>query len=291
MSYKFLICITAHNPLQRFDPLLAVLDGYWGLPGHKDIYIWIDHDHRQDKETLESLLEPYIDEINLEVVVAPPELTGYTLTWAHKPFLKTAIQSHHYDFYIYTENDMLFRPTHFHYWLKYKDKLKELNLEPGFCRYEALGGLRVPFDNHRRWSLTRATPNVWGEMDFKVRTYLTPHDEFVGFAALGNPYMGMMILDQEMANEYITTNSFDPVKSFEMTKFRCWPIADRSSMGIAFENLLPEQDHRRVVPLVRVGDTIEIAWCGLIEHLDTRYSEEMHLRGEELLDTEEFIVP
>ena len=71
MSYKFLICITAHNPLQRFDPLLAVLKGYSGIAGQKDIYIWIDYDHRQDKETLESLLEPYIDEIKLEVVVAP----------------------------------------------------------------------------------------------------------------------------------------------------------------------------------------------------------------------------
>lgn len=150
-----------------------------------------------------------------------------------------------------------------------------------------MNGRLIPFDNHKKWSLSAETPNVWGDRGYNVQTYLTPDEDFVCFASLGNPYMGMMILDHEMAKKYVNSVSCDPIKSFELTKFRCWPIADRSSMGLAFEGLKNTQEHRRVVPLVRVGDHIEIAECGLLEHMDTKYSQRMFTNGENLLELSE----
>jgi hypothetical protein len=117
---------------------------------------------------------------------------------------------------------------------------------------------------------------------------LTPLDDwFVGFVSLGNPYMGMMILDQEMAEKYVVSASSDPVKSFELTQFRCWPLADRSSMGLAFENLRPGQEHRRVVPVIKVDNSLQIAPCGLVEHCDTKYSRDLQDKLGRVLDLTE----
>ena len=290
MSYKFIIFVTAHNPLQRFDCLLETLRGYDELLGTKDVVIHIDYEHRDDKSELLELLCSNVKTLNIEVEVAPSEFEGFSLTWAHKQYFKKAVEAKAYDFYVYTENDMLFNTEHFIYWYTWKDRLRKLNLEPGFCRYESYKGKLVPFDNHRKWSLSGPTLAVWGERPYNVQTYITPSsEEIVCFASLGNPYMGMMILDQFMADEYIQSDSFDPFKSFALTKFRCWPIADRSSMGTAFENLRGSQEHRRVVPVVRSESSVYVHPCALIEHRDTKYSERLENELGSVLDITEFL--
>jgi hypothetical protein len=287
-DYKFLILITAHNPLARFDPLLKTLRGYEDIPGVKDVFIYIDYEHEADKDILKDLIESNVSFNSLSILVASESWQGYSLTWAHKGLLREAVLNQYYDFYVYTENDIYFTSENFLYWFLYKDKLKKLNLEPGFCRYESLGSKKVPFDNHKVWQLNKPTRDVWGDRPYQVESYLTPLDDwFVGFVSLGNPYMGMMILDQEMAERYVTSVSFDPIQSFELTQFRCWPLADRSSMGLAFENLQTRQEHRRVVPVVVLGDKLQIASCGLVEHCDTKYSLELEDKLGQILDTTE----
>lgn len=287
-DYKFLVFVTAHNPLSRFDALLKTLRGYEEIPGIKDVFIYIDYEHREDEDTLKELIESNVSFNSLQIIVASADWEGYSLTWAHKGLLREAVINKYYDFYVYTENDICFTSENFLYWFLYKDKLKKLNLEPGFCRYESYGSLMVPFDNHRVWQLNRPTRDVWGDRPYQVESYLTPLDNwFVGFVSLGNPYMGMMILDQEMAERYVISPSSDPVKSFELTQFRCWPVADRSSMGLAFDNLKKGQEHRRVVPVVKNGDKLQIAPCGLVEHCDTKYSSELDDKLGRVLDITE----
>jgi len=275
-DYRFLIFVTAHDPLARFDALLKTLRGYEEIPGIKDVFIYIDYEHEADEAVLKNLIESNVTFNSLNIVVASEEWKGFSLTWAHKGLLREAVENRYYDFYVYTENDICFGNENFLYWFLYKDRLKKLNLEPGFCRYESCAFKLVPFDNHKVWQLNRPTSDVWGDRPYQVESYLTPLDDcFVGFVSLGNPYMGMMILDQEMAEQYIRSTSFDPIKSFELTQFRCWPLADRSSMGLAFENLRPGQEHRRVVPIVKIDNRVQIAPCGLVEHCDTKYSLEL----------------
>ena len=191
---------------------------------------------------------------------------------------------------MYSENDMLFTQEHFDYWRDNKEALKELNLEPSFCRYELHGDLKIPFDNYKKYNLTDFTENVWHDIPHKATVYLTPtHEHFFGFVLLGNPYSGMMILDQEQADEYIGSVSAHPTLSHRLTCHRNWPIADRSSMGLAFENLNDGQDHRRVVPLVKKNGRAVIADVGLIRHLDHKYSETL-LRQTDCISTENMFV-
>ena len=146
MSNKFFVAVTAHNPLERFDVLLETLRAYNKIPGHKDFYIFIDFEHKQDKDIVFDLLEPNLGVCGLNIVVAEPEYTGFSLTWAHKPLLIQAVQAKTHDFYVYTENDMLFTHKHFDYWVSWKDKLKELisnSSSSSFLSEKACNGLSL----------------------------------------------------------------------------------------------------------------------------------------------------
>jgi hypothetical protein len=46
-------------------------------------------------------------------------------------------------------------------------------------------------------------------------------------------------------------------------------------MGLAFEGLNPEQEHRRVVPIIFKNGGVTIADCGLVLHRDTKYSQDL----------------
>jgi hypothetical protein len=282
-----LILITAHNPLSRFDPLLKCLKEYAKFSGNKTVVIYVDYEHKDDVYDFEELLEANTtQDLRIEVQIAGPEYKGYSLCWAHKDLLRLSVVQEAYDYYIYSENDMLFTREHFDYWLNYKDSLKELNLEPSFCRYELQGDLKIPFDNYKKWNLTEITEDVWHDIPHKATVYLTPTDpKFLGFILLGNPYSGMMVLDKEQAEEYIASPSSHIQISHMLTGHRNWPVADRASMGLAFENLNDGQDHRRVVPIVKKDSKIVIAEEGLIRHLDTKYSDEL-IKKAELITTE-----
>jgi hypothetical protein len=267
------IAVTAHDPLSRVESTLAVLRGYETLP--LDVYVefFIDHGHKCDVDEFSLIVKGHSHLKQVNFNVASSEYTGFSLCWAHKKHLTNRVLSRAHDYYMYSENDMLFGSDQFNYWHFYKDKLKKLNLEPGFCRYEEYRGLEIPFDNYKKWNLNGLTPNVWGDLPYECGVILTPKDpNFIGFTSLGNPYAGLMILDQEDAEKYISSQSCHPTLSHAKTGKRNWPIADRSSMGLAFEYLKSDQEHRRVVPIASCGDSVEIHSCCLVKHLDVKYS-------------------
>lgn len=278
------VAVTAHNPLSRIESTLAVLRGYERLP--LDVYVefFIDHEHSYDLDEFSLIVGSHVHLKRVSFSVADPSYTGFSLCWAHKPSLVRNVLDKKYDYYMYTENDMLFSAKQFSYWKDYKDKLKPLNLEPGFCRYEEYKDLDIPFDNYEVWNLQGPTKDVWGDRPYSCGFMLTPNDpNFLGFTSLGNPYSGFMIMDQEDAYRYIHSESCHPQLSYNKVGFRNWPIADRSSMGLAFEDLKPGQEHRRVVPIVSSSDSVEMHSCALVRHLDVKYSPQLY-KGEDTID-------
>ena len=267
------ITITAHSPLSRIETTLKVLKGYESLELEKEIEIVIDYNSRHDLDEFSMIVASHTKLERVAFAVAGPEYEGFKLCWAHKPTLINRIREKTHDFYMYSENDMVFTKKHFDYWFKYKDYLRSKNLEPGFCRVEKIKERLIPFDNYRQWNLLGDTEKVWGDIPYRSGLFITPYEtELVGFTSLGNPYNGMIILDQHDADIYIETDSCDPLKSYARTGKRNWPIADRSSMGLAFENIPSGREHRRVVPLAMDGDTLTIPDFALLEHLDNKYS-------------------
>lgn len=289
MVNKIWVAITAHKPLQRLNPLINVVRAYEEFPYEVSIRIYVDYESQDDVELLNSVLSAF-KKVETEVVVAPPAYEGWYLTWAHKTDLALAVLNRKADVYIYQENDMVLTVENFHYWMRWKAPLSRYNLEPGFIRYEDYERARVPFDNHYVYSLTKETENVWHNVGFTVPKILVISREFDLFVQVANPYYGAMILDQTDANQYIRSDSYDPHKSQIKVGIRNWPIADRSSMGVAFEDLPRGHQHRRCVPIKKVNDVyVPYEHC-LIKHDDFKYAPELNRRLGKVLDCSEMFV-
>jgi len=289
MSKKLWVAITAHNPLARLNPLINVLNEYEKFPHDVSVNIYVNYEAQDDVETLESVLEQFKN-IKIEVKVASPDYSGWYLTWAHKTDLALAILNRVADYYVYQENDVLIRKDNFDYFVKWKPVLGRYGLEPGFGLYENLDGRRIPIGNYERWSLKKETPNVWHNIGFTVPKILVVDFEVDFFIQLGSPYYCGMILDQHDGELYIRSDSFDPEKSYVKTGIRNWPIADRSSMGLAFEYLPPNFEHRRCVPVAKHHDHYEILEFGLIRHDDDKYSKQFKEKEKDLIYVEEMLV-
>lgn len=286
MKEKIWVAITAHKPMSRLNGLIDVLNEYLKFPFDFAVSIYIDYDSQNDVELLESVLEPY-KKLNVQVVVAAPNYENWYLTWAHKNDLALEILYKRADFYIYQENDMVLTLENFLYWRKWKPVLERRGLEPGFIRYENFESKRIPFDNHHVFSLTKETPNVWYDIGFTVPKILVVDYDVDFFVQVSNPYYGAMILNQADGEKYIRSDSFDPEKSYGKVGIRNWPIADRSSMGLAFEDVPAELEHRRCVPVVKENGAYVPHDAGLILHDDSRYAPELALKPEGVIDCKE----
>jgi len=283
MKEKIWVAITAHKPLSRLNSLVNVLNEYLRYPFDLDVKIYIDYESQDDVEILNSLLEPY-KKLRPEIVVAEPGYENWYLTWAHKTDLALQVLNKKADFYIYQENDMLITLENFLYWRKWRRVLGKRGLEPGFIRYELLNGLKIPFDNYYKYSLTKETPNVWYDIGFTVPKILVVDYDVDFFVQVANPYYGAMILNQEDGDKYIRSESFDPNLSFQKVGVRNWPIADRSSMGLAFEEPPDGLEHRRCVPVVKENGFYVPHSVGLLRHDDTKYAPDLALKHSDLLD-------
>jgi len=289
MKKTIWVAITAHNPLVRINPLINVISEYERYPHNVFLNIYINYEAQDDVETLETLLSQFKN-VNISIIVASPGFEGWYLTWAHKTDLALAVLNKKADFYIYQENDVLIRKNNFDYYRKWKPVLSRYGLEPGFALYEELDTKKIPIGNYEKWSLVKETPNVWHNIGFTVPKILVVDWEIDFFIQLGSPYYCGMILDQHDAELYIRSDSYDPEKSYAKTGIRNWPIADRSSMGLAFEYLPPSFEHRRCVPVCRSKNGYSISEFGLIKHDDTKYSKNLKEKGEKLICVEDMLV-
>ena len=285
---KLWVAVTAHNPLMRLDPLLNVLSNYEKFPHEVKITIYIDYNSQNQVELLESIFETF-KKINIIVKVAEPVYENWYLTWAHKLDLATAILNREADYYIYQENDMLLTISNFNYFQKWKPVLAKRNLEPGFFRYENFAGKKIPFDNHKIHSLTKETPNIWTDVGFKVPVFLVMDREIDFFVQLPNAYYAAMILTQEDGLKYIKSKSYDPGLSYSRVVLQNWPLADRSSMGLGFENVPDGLMHRRCIPVAKEGDKYIPHSCGMICHDDQKYSKTFVENNIKLLNFDEIL--
>lgn len=280
---KLWVAITAHSPLSRIDPLINVVRAYNDFICDVCINIYVDYDSQDCVEDLAKIIET-VSQKEVEIKVASPVYENWYLTWAHKNDLAIEVLNNRADFYVYQENDMILTWENFIYWARWKPRLNQLGLEPGFVRYEVYEGKRIAFDNYFSYSLSKETPNIWGVKGFTVPKILVVDREIHFFVQLANPYYGAMILDQTDADAYIRSDSYDPEKSYAKVGIRNWPIADRSSMGLAFENVPQGYEHRRCVPMRKDTGGYKLHPSGLIRHDDLKYSPKLKELHGSLLD-------
>ena len=182
--------------------------------------------------------------IRTEVDLASP----WDLTWRHKAIISDEfIERNHGDFthFIYLEGDIRLTFANFCYWLEFRDLLRPAGLLPAFVRTEyreAVGGYT-------------ASDAFW-PIYVPVQPYLRIDDMFL--VNMPNPYNPFYLLDRELAQEYVTSPSFDQGKSLEVAR---WGVSERAAMGLCLEHVPIPFQSRYVVPVsVRTGKTPSFAW-------------------------------
>jgi hypothetical protein len=279
--------ITAHEPLSRVHSLRKLISAY--LKFHADVRVYITINNEAEKDIDE--LKFSLSDLNLHctfLCAIQPDL-GFALPWANGPIFKQHVENNDADYYIYQEDDILITWDNFKYFVDWKPILQPLNLEPGFIRYELFEDQFIPFDNHHQWSFTKPTPDALITGAYQTKCVLLNTPEAHCVAQLGNPYYGASILTQADAVTYVNSNSFDVDKSYLKSGFRDWPIADRRSMGLCFENLNKLQDHRRCIPVVKNDKYYVPLKQSLVLHNDLKYSRQLKSEGHKLINIETFL--
>jgi hypothetical protein len=192
------------------------------------------------------------------------------LTWVHKEDLKHDIGEGDSDsIYLYLEDDALFTQANLDYFLHYRPVLKKVGLIPSFLRAE--------------WS---SKLGLWIDSDAFERIQFQRFFEIGGVNGLlfyqpTNPYCALILLDQELALEYLDSNSFDRNRR-KGREGLIWDTAASSALGLIYENFPNSYLHRIAVPVKSKND-LPITGS-IVRHQGNRYANEIWWRHFRLFD-------
>lgn len=170
----------------------------------------------------------------LELVEIKDLTDPWLLTWAHKSAVPAWLKSSGTaeDAFLYLEDDIVVSKENIRYLLFHLKLLSPIGLIPGLVRYEKtpsdLRLVDIYYPENWRWQR-----NI--SLDGNV------------YHANCNPYWAGFILNRELAQEYIHSPSFGIESSATLTH---WGLAERSAMGLTFEQPSRRLRSRTVVPLV-----------------------------------------
>lgn len=213
---KLLICVTFHFVAERLAYLRKTSSTFAYLADKVEVYI-ITNSINKKADILQSIAD-----YNLNVKVVSPFLLGhpFLLTWCHFDIFRKALYSdHEVTHFLYLEDDTYVTPENISYWLKGRKRLLSLGLIPSFLRYEIDNATGELFSTD---ITTIINPIEVPRVHFKPLNYV--------YINLPQPYQGMYLLDKELMEEHLTTDSCNP-------DFGLWGIREKAAQGITFFNV------------------------------------------------------
>jgi hypothetical protein len=213
---------------------------------------------------LARLIDGYQDEARkFEVVSRPNLLDRYDLCWQHRSTIQDVFLSspENYTHFIYLEDDTRFSYLNFCYFLYYREFLRPHRLLPAF--------IRIEYNSKKRMYYSTDLPDT---MDFDTTMASIKRKKIAAgpyaFVPVDNAYMGMYMLDRELAGEFVASRSFDREKSKEVLS---WGIPERAAAGLCRENVPPGYLTRYVVPIE--PQSLRPAHCAWIYHLPNNFTD------------------
>jgi hypothetical protein len=213
---KLLICVTFYFVSERLAYLRKIASTFANLADIVEVFI-ITNSIDKKTHILQSLAD-----YDLNVKIVSPFLLGhpFLLTWCHFDIFRRVFHSDTtVTHFLYLEDDIYVTPENINYWIEGRKRLAPLGVIPSFLRYEI--------------------DNVTGELfSTDVTTIVNPievpivHFQQLDYAYLNlpQPYQGMYLLDRELMEEHLTTNSCNP-------DFGIWGIREKAAQGITFFNV------------------------------------------------------
>lgn len=201
------------------------------------------------------------------------KVLNWLLTWVHKVKMKKDVESgkgNSNNYFLYLEDDALFTESNLRYFLEFQSEMKRFGLIPGFLRSE--------------WSKLY---NCWTHPDSFSR--LNSLDDIRPFPSRqdlvlvqrNNPFSASILLDQDLAEEYFTTES--AIQQLACYKHPIiFDIGSTAALGLICENIPSGYKHRTAV--VHNSKNYFPLPGSIIRHLDDRYGNDLWQRHFRLFD-------
>lgn len=262
---RILVAITFHFRPDGLQYLFQVVKALSGFPvGALDIVIVTNTVAADEIRAIRRLCDPLIafdaessTSMKSLAVQSFPDLPDPRyLTWSHKEIIsrKFVGRPDDYTHFIYVEDDIEFSFANFCYFLRYRAPLRRVGLIPSFLRVEYNHTLHELYCTDQ-WKLTKTENREKLSLDG------------MWFMNMENPYIGMFVLDQELADEYASSRSFH----IEMSKeVHTWEVTERAAMGLCFETPPTGFYVRYVVPVD--PSKLTVPGCALIYHVSNKYA-------------------
>jgi len=197
-------------------------------------------------------------------------MSPWRLTWEHRRTLQNLVErSSGKNLFLYIENDILFKQENLDYWLRALPLLEEYGYIPSFLRveYSETKMSWFPMDNLSGERVRLEESSIYADLHL--------------FTQLPNTYSGCYLLTDELAREFIESDSFDLEKSRERI---WWDIGARATVGLQFENVPPGAKSRYLLPVKGSGIAPE-SW---IHHLPNLYIRQLGVEGK--LPADDFLL-
>lgn len=189
----------------------------------------------------------------LRVRVVQPSVLGhpYFLTWIHRELFKQLhVENPGISHYLYLEDDIVFGVENLEYWLEGRRMLRPLRLFPGFLRFEIDASGREVSTDVLRTEVFAALPRV--DVARSGRSWVN----------LRSSYEGMWLMDRELFEEFLVSDSFGP-------DFGHWKVRERATQGLIFQSVPAGCFTRKFVGVLENRTVDPRVW---IHHLSNRYA-------------------
>lgn len=216
----------------RLTYLFRTVNAVCGLGvGSVDVSIVTDAQYRESIDGLFFLFQS--TRITIKAVAWPDvDRDKRKLPLFHKRMLlekrRSTAQIHTH--FLYLEDDIIFTSENFRYYLEHRRGLQEFGLVPGFLRVEVGRRMRV----------------VATDLTFRPRSDTSvAHVGGFSFRCLEECYCAMYLLDRDLADEYVVSESFS---DSWMGNGLNLGFQERAAMGIALENIPAGFSRRVAIP-------------------------------------------
>lgn len=263
-SSRLLVCITAKFNVGRLEDLTRVLREFSEyLVESLEVVLVSDVAHGAEYDTLLRTAQMFLPPDSVSISSHTDLASPLDLPWCHHDILRKRFlrPDSRFTHFILVEDDLRLSFRNFVYFLTYRDALKELGLVPSFLRVEY----------NRQHNYFYCADVLWSTR-VQDRPRVTVGD--VLFVEPRFPYIGMYIVDVDLAREYVETRSFDMETSKSVSD---WPHMERSMLSVCFENPPDGFASRYVIPTDPL--TLKPMPMGWVHHLADKYT---NLDGQEL---------
>jgi hypothetical protein len=188
----------------------------------------------------------------------------HLLTWAHKSELFSDVKNAQLNsYFLYLEDDAIFTEANLSYFIEHRAKLSTHGLIPSFLRAEWS-------DSNEEWIHSDSFERLPKIFDSSLKI-----DNDTIYVEIKNPYCAMILLDLEIAKEYMTSES----SKLEFAKHKhdfIWDTAATSALGLISEKIPQGYSSRTVVGF---GSRSLLPLIGsIIRHQGDRYANEIWWR-------------